>query len=356
MFSPQIADAASARVPNPAGGRLRRRCKAAYQPDLLQPLSRRYPAMRPSRMCGLRDCIPSFRSARYIVQEVRCALQRSRTRRLAGSGAAPARRKPSPLTILIVVPTLQAGAAEMGASILCVFSPNAGHRADRDVARRAARSDVSPRRAANSCMPMWRARIRRSWLRNAAAISRIVRSRKCDIIHAHGRAPAWSAFVAAKLTRVPFVTSWYKGFREQNALKRLYNSVMARGDRIVAVSDQLAEMISERYRVPGDRIEVVPTSVDLELFDPATHVARAVDATRRDFRCDGRATRSCWWSDACCDAKGHHIVVQRGAAAEGNGAEGFRLRLRRRGSGHQPLYRRNLGSGAGQRRSPMWCG
>ena len=86
--------------------------------------------------------------------------------------------------------------------------------------------------------------------RNVVAISRIVRSRGCDIIHAHGRAPAWSAFAASRLTRVPFVTSWYKGFREQNALKRLYNSVMARGDRIIAVSDQLAELISERYHVP----------------------------------------------------------------------------------------------------------
>ena len=76
-------------------------------------------------------------------------------------------------------------------------------------------------------------------------------SERCDIIHAHGRAPAWSACVASRLTGVPFVTSWYKGFREQNAFKRFYNSVMARGDRIIAVSDQLAELISERYRIPG---------------------------------------------------------------------------------------------------------
>src|SRR5207244_1685968 len=66
-------------------------------------------------------------------------------------------------------------------------------------------------------------------LRNALMFARLVRTRGCDVIHAHGRAPAWSAYLAARLTGVPFLTTWYKGFREQNPLKRLYNGVMARG-------------------------------------------------------------------------------------------------------------------------------
>ena len=68
-------------------------------------------------------------------------------------------------------------------------------------------------------------------LRNAFALARIVREHRCDMIHAHGRAPAWSAYLASRMTGVPFVTTWYKGFREQNAFKRIYNGVMARGDR-----------------------------------------------------------------------------------------------------------------------------
>ncbi len=90
---------------------------------------------------------------------------------------------------------------------------------------------------------------------------------------------------------MPFVTSWYKGFREQNALKRLYNSVMARGDRIIAVSDQLAELISERYHVPAGRIEVVPASIDLAHFDPAAISPERVDTMRRAFGVTRAATR-----------------------------------------------------------------
>ena len=127
-------------------------------------------------------------------------------------------------------------------------------------------------------------------LRNAAAIARIVRKRRCDVIHAHGRAPAWSAYVAARLTRVPFVTSWYKGFRDQNVFKRLYNSVMARGDRVIAVSDQIAELINERYRTPWNRIEVVPTEHRRANFSILRRVSRdRVEAVRRISGVEPRA-------------------------------------------------------------------
>jgi glycosyltransferase involved in cell wall biosynthesis len=118
------------------------------------------------------------------------------------------------------------------------------------------------------------------------------------------------------------VTSWYKGFREQNALKRFYNSVMARGDRIVAVSDQLAEMIAERYRVPADKIEVVPASVDLALFDPAKMSVDRLEDMRRIFGVTandkvvlvvGRLLRR----------KGHHIAVNAARRLKDMGLKDF---------------------------------
>jgi len=51
------------------------------------------------------------------------------------------------------------------------------------------------------------------------ALRRIVRERGCAVVHAHGRAPAWSAYLAARMTGVPFLTTCSKGFREQNPFK-----------------------------------------------------------------------------------------------------------------------------------------
>ncbi len=226
-----------------------------------------------------------------------------------------------PLTVLVVVPTLQAGAAEMGAVDLVRILTAAGHRAL--VLSRGGR--LEPRIAAAGGEFIYADVASKNpaiMARNAAVMSRIVRSRKCDIIHVHGRAPAWSALIASKLTRIPLVTSWYKGFREQNALKRLYNSVMARGDRIVTVSDQLAEMITERYRVPTDRIDVVPASVDLALFDPALMSSDRLEQMRRSFGVAagdkvvlvvGRMLRR----------KGHHVAVQAARRLKGMGLKDF---------------------------------
>src|SRR5882672_9756297 len=143
-----------------------------------------------------------------------------------------------PMTVLIVVPTLDGGAADAGALELVRILGNAGHRAI--VASRAGRlvADVTAAGGefvtldvgTNNPIVM---------LRNVLALNRLARERRCDAIHAFGRAGAWSACIAAWLRGIPFVTSWYKGFREQNVFKHLYNGIMARGARVIAVSDQI---------------------------------------------------------------------------------------------------------------------
>ena len=84
-------------------------------------------------------------------------------------------------------------------------------------------------------------------LRNAIKLTRMARDRQCRVIHAFGRAGAWSAFIAARLCQIPLVTSCYKGFREQNIFKHFYNSIMARADHVIASSEQIAQLINDRY-------------------------------------------------------------------------------------------------------------
>ena len=139
-------------------------------------------------------------------------------------------------------------------------------------------------------------------VRNALALARIVARR------ALRRGPCACAraglerLLRARRAGVPFLTSWYKGFREQNMFKRLYNSVMARGDRVVAVSDQIAELIIERYSTPWDRIAVIPASIDFERFDPARVSQDRIDAVRSAWGVQA-TPRSSWSSAACCAAR-----------------------------------------------------
>ncbi len=115
--------------------------------------------------------------------------------------------------------------------------------------------------------------------------------------------------MAARITGVPLLTSWYKGFREQNVLKRLYNGVMARGDRVIAVGDQIAELIAERHRTPSKRIAVIPAAVDFERFDPAKVTAERINAVRAAWGVR-KGTKVILVVGRMLRRKGHHVVVQ----------------------------------------------
>ncbi len=220
------------------------------------------------------------------------------------------RREPSGdcLTVLIVAPSLEVGAADAGAVGLTRVLTDSGHRAI--VASRAGRlvADVTAAGgeyvaldlASNNPMVM---------LHNTAVLIRLARERKCDAIHALGRAAAWSAWLAARLSGVPFLTSWYKGFREQNIFKHLYNGIMARGDRVVALSEQIAQLIHDRYGTQWERITVVPTSIDLERFDPASVSRARVDAIRRAWGVKS-GTKVILITGRILRRKGHHVVVR----------------------------------------------
>jgi glycosyltransferase involved in cell wall biosynthesis len=211
-----------------------------------------------------------------------------------------------PLTVLVVVPTLHAGAADAGAIDLVRILKSGGHRvivaslggrmeSEIDAAE-FVRLDVASQNPAVMA-------------KCARALTRLVRERGCDVIHAHGRSAAWSAYVAARWCGVPLLTTWYKGFRQQNVFKRLYNGVMARGERVIAVSDQIAELIVDRYRVPADRITVVPASIDTARFDPAAISAERLDAIRRAWGVKPD-TKVILVVGRMLRRKGHHVVVK----------------------------------------------
>jgi glycosyltransferase involved in cell wall biosynthesis len=235
---------------------------------------------------------------------------------------APLDVPPGPaLTVLILVPTLEAGAADAGAVQLVRILARAGHMPI--VASRGGRLADEVAAAGGACVTLDAAsRNPLTMLRNAIALIRIIRERRCDLVHAHGRAPAWSGCLAARITGRPFVTTWYKGFREQNALKRLYNGVMAYGDRVIAVSDQLAELIHDRYGTPWDRIAVVPSSIDLARFDPATVSHERVKAVRRDWGVS-ESDRVVLVIGRMLRRKGHHVAVRAAGRLKAMGLKDF---------------------------------
>lgn len=226
-----------------------------------------------------------------------------------------------PLTALILAPTLHAGAADAGAIELVRILRRNGHRAI--VASNGGRLENEVTAAGAEFVRLDVADFNPIFIARAAfALKRLIREKGCDIIHAHGRAAAWAGHLAARATGVPLVTTWHKGFREQNVFKRLYNSAMVRGARVIAVSDQIAELIAERHGTPAEKIAIVPASVDLVRFDPSAIAPDRIEAMRRSWGAKGD-TKVILVVGRMLRRKGHHVAIKAVHRLKASGLKDF---------------------------------
>jgi glycosyltransferase involved in cell wall biosynthesis len=223
-------------------------------------------------------------------------------------------------TILQIIPQLDAGGAELSAVEIADAVVRAGGRAI--VLAEPGRLAADIAEVGGEVMPFPAATknpIR--MLANAGAIARIVGREHVDLVHARSRAPAWSAMRAARRTGVRFVTTYHGAYGEKNALKRLYNSVMARGDVVIANSRYTARLIADRYATPGARIEVIPRGVDVRKFDPDAIAPARVDALRASWGVSAdqpvilQAARLTGW-------KGQPVLIEAAAKLQADGRLG----------------------------------
>ncbi|MDX2233158.1 MAG: glycosyltransferase family 4 protein [Hyphomonadaceae bacterium] len=115
---------------------------------------------------------------------------------------------------------------------------------------------------------------------NVRRLIRLGRKAKVSLIHARSRAPAWSALFAARHLKVPFVTTYHGVYNGTSGPKRFYNSIMARGDVVIANSDFTRAHVIKTHRVAPDRVVSIPRGVDLQRFDPAQVDAQRIASMR----------------------------------------------------------------------------
>ena len=119
---------------------------------------------------------------------------------------------------------------------------------------------------------------------NAGVLAKIAAERKVNLIHARSRAPAWSALWAARRMTLPFVTTYHGVYSAKGRLKRLYNSVMARGDRVIANSDFTARHILAEHPWANGRIVTIHRGVDIAKFSPGAISLERKDALLKSWK------------------------------------------------------------------------
>jgi glycosyltransferase involved in cell wall biosynthesis len=220
-------------------------------------------------------------------------------------------------TILQIIPELEAGGAERTAVDIAAGLSRAGARAlvategGRLVGELQAKGGIWAPFPAGTKNPL-------AMLFNVRRLAKLCLDEGVALLHARSRAPAWVAHGAARALNLPFVTTYHGSYAGRSSVKLLYNSVMARGDAVIANSHYTAGLVRSLYPQAGERIRVIHRGVDFTRFSPSAVEPERVEALRKAWgvapheRIVLLAARLTGW-------KGQKVLIEAAAMLKANG-------------------------------------
>ena len=110
---------------------------------------------------------------------------------------------------------------------------------------------------------------------NAIVLTFIILFLNINIVHARSRAPAWSCYIATKITRRKFVTTFHGTYNFNSKLKKFYNSVMVRSKLIIAGSNFIFSHIKENYSEfinINNKLLVIFRGINIDYFDQTSTI------------------------------------------------------------------------------------
>lgn len=145
--------------------------------------------------------------------------------------------------------------------------------------------------------------------RNIGRLKKLIKEHDVDIVHVRSRAPAWSAWKACSGTKARYMTTCHAPYNINGKIKRFYNSAIAKGERIIAISNHVANYLINNYQVDQRNIRLIHRGIALEKFHPNNVTPAQIIKVTSEWRLPdgasiimlpGRITR---W-------KGHHVLIE----------------------------------------------
>ena len=122
---------------------------------------------------------------------------------------------------------------------------------------------------------------------NSIALTLLILFLNISIVHARSRAPAWSCYIATKITRRKFVTTFHGTYNFKNSIKKFYNSIMVKSDVLIAGSNFIFSHISENYQKflnSKKKFLVIFRGINTEYFDSDTIKKKDIDKLKATWK------------------------------------------------------------------------
>ncbi|HVI25244.1 MAG TPA: glycosyltransferase [Xanthomonadaceae bacterium] len=180
------------------------------------------------------------------------------------------------LTVLQLLPALDAGGVERSTLEVAEALARAGHRAL--VVSAGGRMVEALHAVGGEHVALDIGRKSPSVLRQVPALRRLLARERVDVVHARSRLPAWIGRLALRGLPAAARPRWVTTVHGLNSPSR-YSAVMASGERVICVSDTVRDYVLAHYpRTDPARLRVVPRGVDPSRFPRAPWPDRAARA------------------------------------------------------------------------------
>jgi len=112
----------------------------------------------------------------------------------------------------------------------------------------------------------------------------LIEAERVDLVHVRSRALAWIALGACRMTKTALVTSFDAGTEDRLDIAKRYNSILARGDLVLASSRFSANLAERLHPAATGKIKIVPPGVDSRIYAAGKVLPARVEALRQDWK------------------------------------------------------------------------
>ncbi len=221
----------------------------------------------------------------------------------------------NPTTILQILPSLHSGGVERGTIELSEAVSEAGWKSIVVSSGGPLVANLNYHKAEHITLPV-KSKHPLVVIKNIGRLARLIREKNVSLVHARSRAPAWSAYYAALQTNTPFVTTFHGVYGTKGFGKKKYNSIMTKGDRVIAVSEYIFNHITETYGTHPYKIRIIPRGADINHFHPDKVTGARIAELAQQWRINDDHAPIIFIPARITRWKGHEILIRALATLE----------------------------------------
>ncbi len=212
-----------------------------------------------------------------------------------------------PITVVQLLPDLNAGGVERGTLEIADYLSSQGHRS---IVISGGGRLVPSLEKGGSRHLSWPIGVKSPLtLGRILTLRRFMQKESVHILHARSRVPAWIGYLAWKslpaAKRPRFVTTFH-GYYSINR----YSAVMTKGERVIAISRAIASHITEHYGLAEEKIRLIYRGFDEAVFDPTAVAPTRIHSLKRRWQIDRQKEPVIMLPGRLSPWKGHEVFIR----------------------------------------------